>query len=51
MKTQNKIKRGVKTLEHFTLNEWEFTNTNLCLMMNEMNETDTKVAEIILVVK
>ena len=40
---QKKIKKGVETLEHFTLHEWEFTNTNQCILMNELNEKDTQV--------
>lgn len=44
VRLQQKIKKAVVVLEYFTTKQWEFTNDNYLMIMNELNETDNKVS-------
>lgn len=43
VRIQKKIKKAVEILEFFTTKQWEFTNDNIFMLLDELNETDTKV--------
>lgn len=43
VKIQKKIQKAVKILEYFTTKQWEFTNDNIFMLMNELNETDIQM--------
>ena len=43
MRIQQKIKKAVTILEYFTTRQWEFTNDNYLMLINQLNETDQKV--------
>lgn len=43
VRVQGRIKKAVNTLEFFTSTQWEFTNDNIYMLIEEMNEVDNKV--------
>lgn len=43
VRLQGRIAKAVETLEFFTSTEWEFSNENIYMIMNEMNEVDNKI--------
>ena len=43
VRVQSRIKKAVNTLEFFTSTQWEFTNDNIYMLTEEMNEVDNKV--------
>jgi len=43
VKIQKKVKKAVKILEFFTNRQWEFTNDNISMLLNELSETDNKL--------
>ena len=43
MRIQSKLKKATETLEFFTCHQWEFTNDNIFMLLNQMNEVDAKV--------
>ena len=43
MRVQSKLKKATETLEFFTTHQWEFTNDNIFMLLNQMNEVDNKV--------
>ena len=38
-----KIRKAVEILEYFTTKQWEFTNDNAFMLMNEMSTEDNQV--------
>jgi len=47
VRLQQKIKKAVVVLEYFTTKQWEFTNDNYLMIMEELNEADNKVKSIL----
>jgi fatty acyl-CoA reductase len=43
MRVQSKLKKATETLEFFTTHQWEFTNDNIFMLLNQMNEVDSKI--------
>lgn len=43
VRIQKKISKAVEILEFFTTKQWEFTNDNIFMLLDELNETDTKL--------
>lgn len=46
VRLQGRIKKAVETLEFFTSCQWEFTNDNVHMLINEMNEVDNKMFNV-----
>ena len=40
---QNKVKLALRSVEYFNSNQWEFTNDNIFMLKNELNEKDLKL--------
>mgnify|MGYP001810344392 CR=1 FL=1 len=40
---QKKAKKALSVLEYFTTHQWEFTNDNIFMLINNMSEIDNKI--------
>lgn len=46
VRIQNRISTGLEVLQYFTTREWVFHNTNLLMMVEEMNSKDKEIFPI-----